>query len=53
MAQVGYALLNGRYGYNKTSGMATAPGAKSLEILCRYNITNMNDKDAGYGRETE
>lgn len=46
-AQVGYALLNGRYGYNKTSGMATAPGAKSLEILCRYNITNMNDKDAG------
>ena len=46
-AQVGYALLNGRYGYNKTSGMATAPGAKSLEILCRYNITNMNDKDSG------
>lgn len=45
-AQVGYALLNGRYGYNKTSGMATAPGEKSLEILCRYNITNMNDKDA-------
>jgi len=37
-AQVGYALLNGRYGYNKTSGMATAPGAKSLEILCRYNL---------------
>lgn len=46
-AQVGYALLNGRYGYNKASGMATAPGAKSLEILCRYNITNMNDRDAG------
>lgn len=46
-AQVGYALLNGRYAYNKMSGMAVAPGARSLEILCRYNITNMNDKDAG------
>ena len=46
-AQVGYALLNGRYGYNRMSGMASTPGAKSLEILCRYNITNMNDKDAG------
>lgn len=46
-AQVGYALLNGRYAYNKMSGMAVAPGEKCLEILCRYNITNMNDKDAG------
>lgn len=46
-AQVGYALLNGRYAYNKESGMAVAPGEKCLELLCRYNITNMNDKDAG------
>lgn len=46
-AQVGYALLDGRYGYNKMSGMASAPGPGSLEILCRYNITDMNDKDAG------
>lgn len=46
-AQVGYALLNGRYAYNKMSGMAVNPGERSLEILCRVNITNMNDKEAG------
>ena len=27
--------------------MAVAPGEKCLELLCRYNITNMYDKDAG------
>lgn len=54
-AQVGYALLNGRYAYNKESGMAVAPSEKCLEILCRYNITSMNDRDAGImgGREND
>ena len=46
-AQVGYALLGGRYSYNMSTGMASSTGPKSLELLCRYNFTNMNDRGAG------
>lgn len=45
--QMGYALLSGKYGYSKMTGMAKSPGAKSLEVLCRYNVTNLNDRGAG------
>ena len=44
--QIGYALLSGKYGYDKQTGMVKSPGAKSLELLCRYNMTNLNDRDA-------
>lgn len=46
-AQVGYALLGGRYSYNMSTGMASSTGPKSLELLCRYNFTNMNDRGTG------
>lgn len=29
------------------TGMAKSPGTKSLEVLCRYNVTNLNDRKAG------
>lgn len=45
--QIGYALLGGKYSYNQGTGMASTTGAKSLELLCRYNYTTMNDRDAG------
>jgi len=53
--QVGYALLTGKYGYDKLTGMAKAPGVKSLEVLCRYNVTNLNDREAGImgGRQND
>lgn len=45
--EMGYVLLNGRYGYNQLAGMVKAPGAKSLELLFRYNMTDLNNKEAG------
>lgn len=45
--QVGYVLLNGRYGYNAATGMSRGPGAKSLELIARYSITDTNDGSAG------
>ena len=46
-AQIGYALLGGRYAYNLNTGMASSTGPGSLEVLCRYNFTDMNDRKAG------
>jgi phosphate-selective porin OprO/OprP len=47
-AQFGLLLLGTkRYAYNPSQGWVTNPGAKNLELLVRYNITNLNDRGAG------
>ncbi len=46
-AQAGYLVCGTKYNYNYISGMLLNPGPKSLEVLFRYNITNLTDKNAG------
>lgn len=45
--QVGALFLGNRqYKYNRRQGMVTNPEGKNLEVLFRYNITDLNDRDA-------
>ena len=41
--QGGYMILGEKQNYNPITGMVANPVPKSLEILCRYNRTNLND----------
>lgn len=41
--QGGYMILGEKQNYNPVTGMVANPAPKSLEILCRYNRTNLND----------
>lgn len=41
--QGGYLILGEKQNYNPVTGMVANPAPKSLEILCRYNLTNLND----------
>lgn len=41
--QGGYMILGEKQNYNPVTGMVANPVPKSLEILCRYNRTNLDD----------
>lgn len=41
--QAGYMILGEKQNYNQETGMVTNPAPKSLEVLCRYNRTGLND----------
>lgn len=41
--QGGYMILGEKQNYNPVTGMVANPVPKSLEVLCRYNRTNLND----------
>lgn len=45
--QVGFLLRGKRYKYNQASDWVTNPDPGNVELLFRYNVTNLNDKDAG------
>lgn len=47
-SQIGY-LLGGdkQYRYDRTNGWVANPNPKNIELLFRYNITDLNDKKAG------
>lgn len=45
--QAGYMILGEKHNYNATTGMMANPAPKSLEIVCRYNRTNLTDRNAG------
>lgn len=46
--QIGYLLGgNKQYKYNRTMGMVENPDPKNVELLLRYNITDLNDHRAG------
>lgn len=46
--QLGYLLLGNRhYKYNRIQGWVNNPDAKNMEILFRYNVTDMNDRGSG------
>ncbi|MDL2251739.1 hypothetical protein LJC12_02700 [Odoribacter sp. OttesenSCG-928-J03] len=46
-AQLGVLLLgNKKYNYNSRQAWVTNPAAKNLELLVRYNRTDLNDKDS-------
>lgn len=45
--QVGYLVRGEHYNYNQETGFITNPSPKSLEVLCRYNVTTLNDESAG------
>lgn len=48
--QGGYMILGEKQNYNPVTGMVANPAPKSLEILCRYNRTNLNDAGIMGGR---
>lgn len=48
--QGGYMILGEKQNYNPATGMVANPVPKSLEILCRYNRTNLNDAGIMGGR---
>lgn len=48
--QGGYMILGEKQNYNSVTGMVANPAPKSLEILCRYNRTNLNDAGIIGGR---
>lgn len=48
--QGGYMILGEKQNYNPVTGMVANPAPKSLEVLCRYNLTNLNDAGIKGGR---
>lgn len=48
--QGGYMILGEKQNYNPVTGMVANAAPKSLEILCRYNRTNLNDAGIMGGR---
>lgn len=48
--QGGYMILGEKQNYNPVTGMVANAAPKSLEILCRYNWTNLNDAGIMGGR---
>lgn len=42
-AEAGVLLLGGDYKYNRVNALMNRPGAKSLELVARFNHTNFND----------
>ena len=48
--QAGYLILGEQQNYNSATGMTANPAPKSLEVLCRYNHTNLNDAGINGGR---
>lgn len=45
--QAGYMVLGEKHNYDAATGMIVNPAPKSLELLCRYNRTNLTDRTAG------
>lgn len=46
--QAGYLLLGDRqYTYNRAQGWVNNPAPGNLELLLRYNVTDLNDRKAG------
>lgn len=45
--QAGYMILGEKHNYDATCGMIVNPAPKSLELVCRYNKINLNDREAG------
>ena len=52
-AQIGYMILGAKHNYNPETGMIVNPAPKSLEILLRYDNTNLNDASIQGGRITD
>lgn len=52
-AQMGYMILGAKHNYNPATGMIVNPAPKSLEILLRYDNTNLNDAGIQGGRITD
>ncbi len=48
--QAGYMLLGEKHNYNATTGMIVNPDPKSLELLCRYDVVDLNDAGIRGGR---
>lgn len=46
-AQASYLVLGKQHNYSQANGWVSNPAPGSLEVLCRYNITDMNDRKAG------
>ena len=44
-AEAGFMILGGNYSYNKTSALMNRPGAGALEVMFRYNHTDLDDVD--------
>lgn len=45
--QAGYMILGEKHNYNPVTGMLFNPAPKSLEVICRYNLTDLTDRKAG------
>lgn len=45
-AQASYLVLGSQHNYSRANGWVSNPSPGSLEVLCRYNITDMNDRRA-------
>lgn len=45
--EFGYQILGGGYTYSKEEGLLNGNNGKSLEIVARYNYTNLNDITKG------
>lgn len=46
--QFGWLIKGGDYKYNYTDAIINKPGAGALELIARYNYTNLNDVDGQY-----
>lgn len=51
--QIGYMILGAKHNYNAATGMIVNPAPKSLEVLCRYNMIDLNDAGIRGGRLTD
>ena len=51
--QIGYMLLGAKHNYNAATGMIVNPAPKSLEVVCRNNMIDLNDAGIRGGRLTD
>lgn len=51
--QGGYMIIGEKQNYDARSGMIKNPAPKSLEVLCRYNRTNLNDGEIVGGKMSD